>query len=386
MLYLFLTFLVLVLCYLAYTSPYKQHCLLFVRLAFLIVFFIYGFEYFNTVDYGVMLSKFNYVNYNISISSRFGEEIEPFVALLMKICKPIGNIGFYVVVALFEVVVLYKIVAKYVPLKYLWLFFVLLLINFDNVILIMTTKRQILSLFIVWSGVYILLDDKIRHKYLMGISLFIGAIFIHTAAIFALLMLPIIKYNFRPSKKLRLLLFFLFFVQFVIDVSAYSESLYTYIFGINEKFASYAHDLQGEKNITITYFLYYLTIYTSILLTFDKLNSKELVWAKFVIVYYLLFNLLPYSAGRSLMYFNLCQLFVIPFVISKLNNDKIKKFVCTFVILISIRLCYNTYTTTDPSGIGNGFKEFNTIFEAPSLQIDKPNQERSKIKDLREKK
>lgn len=383
MLYLFLSTLAIILSYCAYSSRDKQKSVAYVRWSFAVVFFIYGFEYFNTVDYAVMMYKFNLVNYNIQIPIMFGDKIEPLTTLLMKLCKPIGNVGYYVITALFEIVVLYKIAKGLLPLKYLWLFFVLLLINFDNVIVLMTAKRQVLSLFVTWLGLYIILENSIKHSFKIGAAVIISAILIHTAAVFALLMIPIVKYNYVPGKKLRWVLFGLFFVQFVIDISSYSEFIYIYILGINDKFASYAYDLSGESSVTAVYFLYYLTIYSAVLFNLDKLNQKELVWAKFVILYFLLFNMLPYSAGRSLMYYKLGQLFVIPIIISKIQNYKIKTLVCTFSVLISLRLCYNTFSSSDVSSIGNGFKEFNTIFEAPSLQIDNPSLERDKFKDLR---
>lgn len=388
MLYLILSVTAIVLSYIASIENNKQ-CAVLTRYAFAIVFFIYGFEYYNTVDYDVMLRKFNYVNYGTLMHSMYGDEVEPLTRILMKLCKPIGNIGYYIIVALFEIIVLYKMAIKYVPKQYLWLFFILLLINFDNVILLMTVKRQVLSLFVVWLGVYYLLNEEKRHNNKIGTILIISACFIHTASIFALLMLPIIRYNYLPSKLTRIILFMMFFVQFFVNISIYTDFLYNYIFGINEKFASYANDLQGELGVTTVYFIYYLFTFSIILFNLDKLNKAELVLAKFVLLYYLIFNLLPYSAGRSLIYFKLCQLFVIPIVVYKIKNFrimylKVKHIYVTLVVLISLRLCTNVYFSDNSTNIGNGFKKFNTIFEAPSLQIDNPSFEKSKFKDLRE--
>lgn len=383
MLYLFLAVIAIALSYFAYQENDTHNKVLFIRGAFLIVFFIYGFEYFNTVDYAVMLQKFNYVNYGVRIDSIYGEQVEPLTALLMRLCKPIGNIGYYILVAAVEIYVLYKIALRYVPLKYLWLFFVLLLINFNNVIPLMTAKRQVLSLFIVWAGVYIILENKVKHSFAIGVALIICAALFHSAAVFALFMIPIIRFDFTVNRRIQIILFLLFFVQFVIDISSFSQSIYTYVLGFSEKFAHYANDLKGEKNVTLVYFLYYLTIYSAILFNIDKFNGKERVWAKFVILYYLVFNLLPYSAGRSLMYYNMSQLFVIPILVSKINNIDIRRFLCIFAVIISLRLCYNTFSASDSSGIGNGFREFNTILEAPSLQIDNPISERKRFDDLR---
>lgn len=387
MLYLILSVTAIVLSYIASIENNKR-CAILTRYAFAIVFFIYGFEYYNTVDYDVMLRKFNYVNYGTLMHSMYGDEVEPLTRILMKLCKPIGNIGYYIIVAFFEIIVLYKMAIKYVPKQYLWLFFILLLINFDNVILLMTVKRQVLSLFVVWLGVYYLLNVEKRNNTRIGTLLIISACFIHTASIFALLILPIVRYNYLPSRQTRITLFIIFFAQFFVNISTYTDFLYNYIFGINEKFASYANDLQGDIDITPAYFIYYLSTFYIILFNLDKLNKTELALAKFVILYYLIFNLLPNSAGRSLMYFNLFQLFVIPIIVSKINdfrimNLKVKYTYIALVVIISLRLCTNVYISDDPTNIGNGFKKFNTIFEAPSLQIDDPSFEKNKFKDLR---
>ena len=79
-----------------------------------------------------------------------------------------------------------------------------------------------------------------------------------------------------------------------------------------------------------------------------------------------------------LLYFNVCNIFAIPIVLTKIQKLKFRMFVMVYVGLVAFRLCFNAITNPDKTSMSYGFREFNTIFEAPSIQIDQVKTEHDK--------
>ena len=114
-------------CLLAYSQRYNyKKALLF---AFLLICFIscircdYGNDYQNY--YNIYQ---NIISQPFSLSAIF-EESEPGWILLCYLTKPIGYFGLIAVLSIFQIVVYYRFICKYVPIREQWLAVLLYLFN-----------------------------------------------------------------------------------------------------------------------------------------------------------------------------------------------------------------------------------------------------------------
>lgn len=378
MLYIVFSFIAIVCSFLAASSRENtSKYIAYLRISFCIVFFLWGFEYYNTVDFAGMLEKFNYVNYGVSTGTMFEEDIEPVVRILFVLCKPLGNLSYYIFTALFEIYVFYKLAIYVIPRKYIWLFFVLLLINFDNVVLIMTLKRQILAVSVSFLAMYLLVKN-VSHKYVYALILIFISFNIHRAAFINILLIPFFLLEKRITYKSMLVLFILFVLQYVINFASYSDMLFNLVGSTSEKYAHYANQMNDEITLTPIYIFYNFVLFSMFLFHYNRCNGKETLIVKCSIFYLLINNYLSTDLARLLLLFQLSLMFSIPCIISHIKFFYIRNFVLLFSIAVSLRLFYNAYTDPNKASMTYGFKEFNTILEAPSLQIDNPYQERIK--------
>ncbi|MBR3073399.1 EpsG family protein [Fibrobacter sp.] len=378
------TFLAIIAFYLAY----KVGCLekqndrdLYYKLTFFVIFFIYGFEFYNTVDYSVMLSKFNWVNNTEKSIFEFGEVVEPLCAFLLKLCQPIGGIGYYLVTAAFEIFVMYKLCKKSFDERFLWLFVFILLINFSYVITFMTLKRQFLSVSFVMLGVYLSSLESFKDKRFFSkesfyiFLCFVAAFMIHKASVGALFLLPIVFLKQPLTKKMSVFLLFLFLLQYLINLSDYADSIFYFLSDRTEKFAHYAQQLESGRSKTFVYIFYETVVFLTLLYYGNKESGIRLVLIKASLLYFVTVNYFQKDMGRIVLYYQYCTIFAIVISIENLlieGKIKFAKMLMLMVVLISCRLYYNAYFVNDKHSMSYGFKNFETIFEAPSLWIDNP--------------
>ena len=383
---MFYTFLAIVAIFLAYNAGYleKQNNRdLCYKLTFFVIFFIYGFEFYNTVDYSVMLNKFNLVNRTDKSIFEFGESVEPFCAFLLKICQPIGGIGYYLVTAAFEIFVMYKICRKSIDERFLWLFTFILLINFDYVIVFMTVKRQFLSVAFVMLGVYLSSLESYENKRIFFkknfyvFLCFVAAFMVHKASVGALFLLPIVFFKQPLTKKISAFLLFLFLLQYLVDLSKYADSIFYFLSDRTDKFAHYAQQLESGRSKTFVYVFYETVVFLILLYYGNKESGIRLVLIKASLFYFVMANYFQKDVGRILLYYHYCTIFAIVISVENLFAEGKVRFAKMFLImavLISCRLYYNAFFVSDKHSMSYGFKNFKTIIEAPSLWIENPNQ------------
>lgn len=383
MLYLLLGFIATIFSILASQSTsdlrYKQ----FLSLTLCVIFIIWGFEYFNTVDYRVMLAKYNQVVFKEGWKA---EDIEFGCKILFYLCSPFGNLFYYLLVAAFEVFVLSLFANKFIPRRYFWLFIVIALFNFEYTVVIMTLKRQMLATFTSLLILYVLSEKEhewpIIKQIIVSLVICFIAFSFHKASIVSVLFVPIwfvSKYNFHRWIILGIVL--LYFFQYVFDISAYSEIMFNIIASQDEKYAHYALQIEdGGRETTMIHIIIEFCSFIMMLFSLKYCSRKEKAIILSGIVYLLLINFFVQDSGRILLPFRVCQLISIPIAVSKIGNyyKMLPKIVCVVFIILSVKSTYQVYTNPDKGSMTEGFKTFNLIFEAPSLQIDNPQLESHK--------
>lgn len=142
----------------------------------------YGNDYVSYLDDFTLIGK-----YSISDIIFFQEKmqfIDPAfkdigAAILYRICKPIGFIGFIALITIFQGCVYYQFINENVPRKYYWLAVFIYLFDFNNYVLQMSMVRQalVIALF-VWSWHFVK-----QGKYLVPILIALVSFTIHKSSI-----------------------------------------------------------------------------------------------------------------------------------------------------------------------------------------------------------
>lgn len=360
----------------------------YLTLTMFLLFFIWGFEYYNTVDYAVMLHKFNQVVYdkiNYEISGEI-TYIEPGCKALFYLCSPFGNLTYYILVAFFEVVIIKVFIIKYIPQRYIWLLILLILFQFEFTTVLMTLKRQILSIFAGLLIIYFLTEKESvwskKKLLIVSLSLCLLACSFHKSAIVTVLFIPIwyiTKYDF--NKWVLIILVVFYFFQYTFDLSVYSNLFFSLIEAQDEKFAHYALQIEnGGRETSLIHIIIEFITFLLMLFSLNRSNRQEKFFLLSGIFYSLFINFFVMDSGRILLPFRICQLFAIPIMVSKISfiNEKLPNLICAMFVVISIKSTYEVYTNPNKSSMTEGFKSFNVIFEAPSLQIDYPLSEKGK--------
>lgn len=386
MLYILLALISLFFSVLASKSSSKEHYNKYLCISLIFLFVIWGFEYYNTVDYSVMLNKFNQVIYNIKEYTNTGDivYIEPGCKLLFYLCSPFGNLSYYVLVAFFEILILRYIIVKYIPNKFLWVLVMLILFQFEYVTVIMTLKRQMLAIFVSLLVICLLNEKEYKWNnkklYISSLLLVILAFSFHKSVLISILFIPIwIIAKYRISKILIILLIGIYFVQYTFNLGNYASLFFDLIQSQDDKYAHYALQIEdGGRQTSHTHILIEFILYFMTLMVVNSCNKKERVFLISGMIYYILVNFFIMDSGRILLPFYMCQLISIPIILSKIVNYKLRLSLMLMFAVISIKSTYQVYTNIEKSSMTEGFKSFNLIFEAPSFQIDNPNAEKRK--------
>lgn len=389
MLYLILGSVTFLFSIISSFSGTKEKYVKYLNLTFLMLFFIWGFEYYNTVDYKVMLLKYNQVIYGQIQYENSGEEtyIELGCRLLFYLCSPFGNLFYYIIVALFEAFVLRLFCKKYIPVRWWWLFIMLILFQFEYATVLMTLKRQMLAIFTSLLMIYILNEKESvwpRWKTIfVALCLCFLAFNFHKSAIVTILFIPLwmlTKYNYC-NKWILLGITCFYIFQYFFDLSAYSALFFNLIESQDEKYAHYALQIEngGRDTSVIHTFIEFVT-FLLILFSLRYCTKRERIFALAGLFHLLLVNFFVMDSGRILLPFTVCQLFAIPIAISKLNhiNRFLSSIIAAMFIVISVKSTYQVYTNPDRTSMTEGFKSFNLIFEAPSFQVNNPQSESKK--------
>ena len=125
-----------------------------------LIYFLFAFEYDTSNDYMGYLSRYYIAigknDSNFVLNFALKEKMEPIYKFLMQISKPIGFFGFCLFLSFFNVFILWKWIKILIPLRYLWLFFIIFICNPNYCLLLINSKRQALAICFILLGVYIL--------------------------------------------------------------------------------------------------------------------------------------------------------------------------------------------------------------------------------------
>lgn len=341
-----------------------------IKLSFILIFFLLGFQYEVTRDWPVYVSRWEQVNvYGVNSGSE--RDLEFMYALIMKICKPVGFYGYLIICAIFNTSVIYMYVRKYINRDWVWLFLIIFMLRVNLCVTYMDINRQLLSIVFVMLGLYIFFStNRIKEKkysyVLLGGAICI-AINIHTGSVIAIpiLLFPFIVERLNNTKYLYVFVV-VYLLAFVVDISNVSKSV-TALIMPEENLSGFDHYFEEiasrdfsllEQSIYFIFLLLFIRYYR----TFDK---NERVLALCSMVYIALQGYAKYTMLRALFYYQIFEVIMIPVLFYKLYvNEKnllLKKSFLVFVVLY----CLFSFKRDMSYDWQENWYNYQTLFSAP---------------------
>lgn len=342
----------------------------------ILLYSLFALEYDTTNDYMGYLSRFYvaigednsmFVN-NMSVK----EKIEPFYKFLMQISAPLGFFGFCLLLSFFNVSVLWKWIKELIPLKYLWLFFLIFICNPNYCLLLINSKRQALAICVILLGAYILtkrnnssrsIIQKIKSlPSLIFLLTIILAGNIHFSAYAGILYYPIIL--FKPNhlnKPVIYTLLILFWITFYIhiDITSFASSLLEE----QEKYIQYLQEIKSNNTMTLIYTAFDFIALALVLHYYDIFKSNEKIFAIAFTLSIISSHFLTDTIGRIMLPFTITIPFVLTYTLRYIKNYRVKIFFLVYLLGITMRWFYNAMATGE--GYYEKWNHMKTIFEAP---------------------
>lgn len=349
-----------------------------IRISFALLFILWGLQYEVVNDWPMNLNRWNSVNNQENIY----REVEPLLAYLMSLAKPLTFFGWLMICALFELMTIYYFTRKYVVPKYYWVVVFILMLRIDYGLLLINSNRQTLSVILSMYAVLVLLDsEKIKFLNIKNISI-IGIItslvilyactLIHTAAIMGFLIIPIylfVKLIKSPNIKLLLVIYnTLFFLKFFIDMTFIEPYLLDYLNESNiEGFDEYTSlfDISNISYSLVEQPIYFV-ILNVIILNYNKMDLNMKFFSLLYITGLILSGYMVGNLVRTTQYLYIYLIFIIPYLIVlyhkkyNINFIIIKRFIYLTLILYSIY----SFQKNINNEYYKEWKNFTTIFSA----------------------
>ena len=330
------------------------------KIAFVIITVFLGLRYMYGSDYPTYLELFRQYNSDgISfwdISGIMKSDIYGEVGwqILNKLFKPFGYFGLNIALAIFENVVIYKMVKDYVPSRWYWLAIVVYMLN-SRLFLIgaCSMERQWLAVCVVFLAIKFIEEKKIV-PYVMTVLL---AGMFHRSAF---LMLPFYFLSFVNAfsfKYFHLILFVLLLYVWNVIAPLLMAPLTNYFVAADENvFSDYARFADRKSvneqftiiglisEVIVTYVVPLLG-----LLYFSHVNSKT---QKLILLYVVALFIKPFAEiipmiNRFDYYFIIFSICLIPLLFSLLSNSKHKLLsygLAIIVVAIYLRQTYGFLT------------------------------------------
>ncbi len=270
--------------------------------------------------------------------------------------------GFFMLIAvlsIFQNILFYKMIKRYVPKNY-WTFSVFIyLFNTSFYVLNFSMLRQGLVIAIFFS-LWPIIENK---KWIKTLFVILILTTIHSSAI---ILLPFAFWGYLPIKngKKWSITFFILFIVLSISITTLSY-LFFRIIGISEIFETY-QEFYGESDNIVTYGLgYIITLLSSFLAPLlyisksDNDSMKRLVLLFCINFIIILFTRITPLVSRLSFYFIVYSIIALPITYANMTNNILKKSLLSLYIIFTL---YSYFLFFKSPIYIEKYTTFNTIF------------------------
>lgn len=335
----------------------------FVLITFLqVIHYDYGNDYMTYYNL-----YFDIVQYDFNLRSILDGEIyrEPGWVILNYAFKPLGNYGFFVLVALisiFQGFIMYRMIRRYVPHSK-WPFAMLIYLFSTSFYLMSFSMLRQSLVMMVFISLWPLIEQR---KFIIPLIVLYLCTFVHTSAI---VLLPFVFWGFIPMGKYIGKIFTLIYVALFLALFVYKDFLnevFTYAMALSDDIESYQQTYEGGNRITsvgLGFFLNLIPLCVALLYIADRNNDKSI--KQLVALSSISFIVLPFSQiiqliGRIGLYFSIFSIISIPMTYTYLRNNVVRWGVTSIYVVFLFYSYWSFFQSPVWSNTFGG--EYNTIF------------------------
>ena len=353
---LFLNIFVVLSAYLARYKGFKFG----LKISFLLIFIFlairydFGNDYMGYYEGFISLNSYSSINY-FDPSLHY----EPGWIFLCRLFQPLGFFSLVIFLALFNCIVYYFFIKRYVPVRYYWIAVFFYVFTPGFMLIHASAMRQSIAvaLFLV-SVKYIYKRDLVRYLVCIGM----GYLF-HVSAIFLAPVYLIGIFNWKVNKARGITLFIIFLSLFVLgNLLLPSLKMIT-----NEYFQKYEVYLGNKSDLNSGIGVIFMSIVLIFILFYSRFQLREYdVLFKLAILGFMFIplGLLILMMSRIGMYFAPATIIVYPVVILHIKDPTIKRAFTVFLVAFTLY----TFVLFFSTGIfKEGFATYQTIFSAPPV-------------------
>lgn len=327
------------------------------KISFSLVFMFLALRYNFGNDYKEYLQNFISVNKVLQINYFNNQfHFEPGWLFLCRSFKPLGFFAMTAVLALFNCIIYYRFIKKFVPIKYYWLAVFLYMFSPGFMLTHSSAMRQSIAIALfIFSIDFLYKKDAVRYFCCIGI-----AWLFHTSA---LILLPVYFLGFlnwkinRMAKQIIISIFISLFI-FISFIGPYLNQF------ISNYFEQY--DIYQDPGIIGTGLgVIYLSMLFVLILYYEGFqNKKTALIFKIAIISFIFIPLsLPIQLiGRMGMYFAPATIIVYPIIQIHLKKNVYKT---AFIVSLLFMTIYSYIQFFQSDVWRSAFGTYHTIFSAP---------------------
>ena len=339
----------------AYLAKYKN-IQWGLKVSFTLIFLFLALRYNFGNDYETYLNAFIEISqYNQIDIINIYSQVEPGWIILNWLFRSFGFFAMTAVLALFNCVVYYRFIKKYVPVRYYWLAIFLYIFSPGFMLVHSTAMRQSIAIMVfIFSLDYLNKKDAIRYFLCIGLaSLF------HLSALILLPVYLLGLFNWKNYKVNGAI-----FVSIFVSLFLIGESLTPYIKQFISKYFGKYEVYQDAGVVNTGLGALFLSMLFIITIFFERVQNKEtaLVFKIAIISFiFIPLGLLIQLIGRVGMYFAPATIIVYPIILLNLKKP-IRKAIFLTLILIFTTISFFQFIYSDT--YKDAFGTYQTIFSA----------------------
>lgn len=345
-----------VLC--AYLSKYKDFKIglktsFFLIFIFLAIRFDFGNDYMNYYRDFSTLNSYSSIDY-------FDKSLhyDPGWILLCKLFKPFGFFVLVIFLALFNCIVYYFFIKKYVPRDLYWLAIFIYVFTPGFMLVHASAMRQSIAIGLFLTAIpYIYKKDPIKYFLFIGI-----AYFFHASAIVLLPLYLIAFSNWKITNKSGAVFVIIFLSLFVFGSSilpSINVLLNTYF----QKYETYAGT---GTEVGSGVGIFFLSIILIFVLYYSKTQKADLKTIFILAIFSFMFipiGLLITMVSRVGMYFTPATIIAYPIIFKNIREPLVKRLFLFFLMFFTL---YTFIVFFNSEIYKKGYDTYKTIFTAPS--------------------
>lgn len=322
---------------------------------FMSIRFNFGNDYRSYLDLFLEIGKYNYENLDF-VRTEIGW------TFLCWIFQPIGFFGMIIVLTIFEYIVIYRLIKKYIPKDWYWFSVLIFTLNTNNMLVFGSMMRQFLAMCIFILAV----EFIIKKRWVIAILLVLLASLFHTSA---LVLLPFSFFgylNISLTRKKALIWLSIYLLLYFVAVKLLGNYLINFI--ALEQFEKYEVYVGVEKErvdtgigVIFNMILYAFLIFHQ---KYQTKNMKIIFMLFAVSVFFYMFADIAPLIGRLGYYFSIFSMICFPWLFKVIKNNLLKYSLMMAFVIIMVKSFISFF---DPTGIWyNSFYTYQTIFSASS--------------------